>query len=612
MGRLGRFVVLAALISVGLLTAVTASGSRSKGTVSVPSIPAFTAAQDIAPSGNDWISINGNLWSWRYSTLSQINGTNGNSLKVAWSTTFAPPSPNPDANGILERPSTPAGNPLVYQCIVFVQDAWAHVDAIDGTTGNIVWSFDPKWSFQNQNVNGVGVKSVISLGDGMVFTGEGGTVYALDAKTGTQVWATQVVDPATGSLMSVPPVYYNGLLLDGVDGGDSGGPAYLVALNAKTGKPAWFFNTIPSTPKDPGWSSWPAKRAYWGGGGVWDPPTVDPATGMVYFGVANAIPFTAELSGPGRELWTESVLALHVMTGKFAWGYQEVHHDIWDYDANATPILASGTIGGKTRMFLWHVNKDNYDYTLDPLTGKPLLGVTETPVPQDPLEHTYPTQPIPDTQKPGSPDELVPHLPTQPQAWQGLDPNGNPFIFATQPFTPFDHTNYVVGPSTGLSWNEQAYSPKTGLVYLCDNQGEGATSSLPPADTHIIAGNSVLFGRLSASSPLYTGAAGHFIALNPTTQHIVWRQTTPGVNCNSQATVTAGGIALASRLDGTITAYDAATGTQDWVLQTGSTGIPRFGFYGANGKEYLAVSGTSNDSTAPNGIAYWLRGYALP
>jgi len=599
--------VLGALISMALLTSVTASASRSATGAATISIPAFNAAQDMAPSGNNWISINGNLSSWRYDSLSQINGSNGNSLNVAWSTTYSPPSPSP--SGVQERPTAVEGNPLAYDGIVFAQDAWAHIYAIDGSNGNILWDFDPQWSELPAQINPVGTKSVISIGDGMVFTGEGGTVYALNAQTGAQVWATQIVDPTTGSLMSVPPIYYDGLLIDGVDGGDSTGPAFLVALDAKTGKVAWYYNTIPGRPGAQGWNTWPAQRAYFGGGGIWDPPTVDPTTNMVYFGVGNAIPFTGVLSGPGEELDTESVLGLHVMTGKFAWVFQEVHHDIWDYDANGTPILANVTINGKTVKIVSSTNKDNFNYILNAATGKPAVPVTEVPVPQDPLQHTYPTQPIPNAEMPGSPNALVPSIPTDPAAWTGLAPNGQPFIFPTQAFTPFDYNGYTVEPSTGLSWNEGSYSPKTGLIYLCDDQSERGESSLAPADMHIVSGNSAIFGTLSASSPTYTDAAGNLIALNPSNQVVAWRYHTLGVNCTSQVISTGGGIVLSSYPDGSVRAFDDMTGNLDWSLQTGSTTMPRFGIYGIGGTEYLMVEGTSLN--ADGSTAYWDKAYAV-
>jgi outer membrane protein assembly factor BamB len=238
------------------------------------------------------------------------------------------------------------------------------------------------------------------------------------------------------------------------------------------------------------------------------------------------------------------------------------------------------------------------------------VAVDEVPVPQDPAQHTYPTQPIPAAEMPGSPNELVPHDPTQPQAWSGLTaPNGTPYVFATQPFTPYDASTYVVGPSTGVSWPENAYSPITGDIYMCANQGEGATASLPADDIHVIAGVPGSFGQIHVSSPLYTGSAGNLIAMNPANQDIMWRVNTPGVTCSSQVIATAGGIVLIGRADGTIDAFDALTGAEDWSFQTGSTSLPRIGVFGIHGQEYLTAQGTSIVNGA---TTYWLNAYTLP
>ena len=116
-------------------------------------------------------------------------------------------------------------------------------------------------------------------------------MYALNASTGQQVWATQVESPLSQAGIDAAFVVYKGMLFSGTSNGDSGGPC--LAATRSTRRPVevlWYFNTIPSNPKDPGWNTWPSHRAYFGGGGVWDPPTVDPATGDVYFGIGNPVP----------------------------------------------------------------------------------------------------------------------------------------------------------------------------------------------------------------------------------------------------------------------------------------------------------------------------------
>jgi len=575
MGRLGRFVLFATLISVALLASVTASGSRSRA--AAISIPAFTDAQLMAPSGNDWIASMGNNLSWRYSSLSQINASNGGNLKLAWSTNFDPPKPGPK---IISKGQA-GGNPIVYQGTIFHEDAWGRTVAVDGANGNIIWTFDPE--------TGGGGKGVLGMGAGMIYTAHRGSIYAIDAKTGTQVWATQVLDPNGGNSINSAPIYYKGLVIDGSTGGDSGGVCITFALDAKTGKVKWYYNNIPSSPKQVGWDTWPAKRSFFGGGAIWDPVTVDPKTGLVFAGISNALPFTGFLSGKGKEIPTESVLALRATTGEFAWVFQEIHHDIWDYDSMQTPIVADIKVGGKTVRMVNHTNKNAYNFVLRADSGKPIVGVVETPVPQLASQHTWPTQPIPKG------DDIIPHVPTRPEAWKGLAPDGNAYIFATVPYTPYDDKAFTVVAPTylgGVEWQENAFSPKTGYVYMCANVSEFAYSSPPVSELHWIGGSNGLLGIRTSSSAAAPNIS-RVVAVNPTTNKVVWRHDDAGQTCSSQVLVTGSGLVMISRPNGSIQAYNDKTGDLVWTLPTTSSTIPRFSIYGIRGKEYLIATSTT-------------------
>jgi len=185
--------------------------------------------------------------------LSQINGANGNGLKLAWHTNIAAPTKSEPLG---------AGNeaPLVYNGVMYAQDGWMRVTAMDASSGKLLWQFDPGLPLNL----GAGSGRSLGMGDGMIFTGNKGTVYALNAKTGAQVWATQLVDPVGGASIDVSPKYYKGLVVLGTAGGDSGAVCIAVALNAKTGKVVWHYSTIPSNPKAYGWKTWPAQRWYFG------------------------------------------------------------------------------------------------------------------------------------------------------------------------------------------------------------------------------------------------------------------------------------------------------------------------------------------------------------
>jgi alcohol dehydrogenase (cytochrome c) len=582
MGKLGRFLAFGTVSSVFMLTAVVASGSPSKTSVStIP--PAFTTTQSAAASGANWISENGNVRGWRYSSLTQINASNGNSLKLAWSTTFPTPT-----NGDLAL--TGNANPIAYNGILYSQDKYSRIFAVDGASGKILWSFDPTVA-QNAVVAGSDMRS-ISMGGGMIYDAVLGTVYALNAKTGQQVWATQVVDPTGGAGIDAAPVYYNGMVYDGTTGGDWGGPCIDFALNATTGKVAWYYNNIPSNPSQEGWSTWPSHRAFFGGGAVWDPPAVDPTSGLVFFGIGNPVPYVGFNEGPGEEKNTESILALHLTTGKFAWDFQEVHHDIWDYDGMQSPVSMTVPVNGVQTDIVDHINKDGYSYVLNAATGKPIVGVKETPMPQSAAQHTYPTQPIPVTETPGSPNELVPHVPPDPSAWSGVAPDGKPYIVSTSPFTPYSDSQFTVIAPTftgGVEWPPNAFSPQTNLEYICANESEYAIEAYPPQDVHEVQGNIAGYVTLKTSYSPTALNVGRLAALNPATDTIAWKVDTPGISCSSPVTTTASGLVLIARGNGTIQAYSATSGALDWTLQTAVPTIGRFTLYSAGGTEYLVV-----------------------
>jgi len=398
--RLVQFLVLGAAVSLVLLTAVNAAGGGAK---SAAAIPDFTPAQLSAPSGANWISENGNIQSWRYSTLNQITAANGGSLKQAWTTHLAnPTTPEKLVQG--------NANPIVYNGTMYVQDGWTRITALDAASGKTLWQFDPQVGL-NVAGNGTDMRS-LGMGDGMIFTGMYGTVYAINAQTGAQVWATQIVNPVGGGGIDVAPVYYKGVVQIGTTGGDWGGACEMVGIDAKTGKVKWHYSSIPSNPKAYGWNTWPANRWYYGGGAVWDMPSVDAKRDLVYYGTGQALPFNGLINGPGAEYGTDGVYALNALTGKFVWWFQEVHHDIWDYDGMQTPLVETVTINGKQVDVVDHINKNAYNYVLDAGTGKPVIQVVETPVPQDPRDHTFATQPIPVG------DELVPHVPFDVQNYQ--------------------------------------------------------------------------------------------------------------------------------------------------------------------------------------------------
>src|SRR5262249_6009543 len=156
--------------------------------------------------------------------------------------------------------------------------------------------------------------------------------YALDAKTGKEVWGTTVANNKDGSSISVAPVYANGKIILATSGGDRGASCIAFALDAKTGAPLWHFSFIPPKKGMPGYETWTDPLAYTGGAAVWGTAAVDPVNNIAYFGTGNPIPYTAVVRGPGAELFSTAEVALNTNTGKLVWAFQEPHHDQWDAD----------------------------------------------------------------------------------------------------------------------------------------------------------------------------------------------------------------------------------------------------------------------------------------
>ena len=269
-----------------------------------------------------------------------------------------------------------------------------NVFAFDAVTGERLWYYKPK--YPKGFSAGLPTSRGVVIGDGKVYMAQtDGAIVGLDQATGRVAWKTVVGDWKQGYFFTSPPTYINGMLIIGESGGDFGAACKVVALDAKTGKIKWKFDLIP-TGNQLGANTWPKERAYVGGGAVWAPLSVDPALGLVYIGVGNPVPYNGNVRGPGQELFTESVVALNMNTGKYRWHYQEVHHDIWDYDTAANPlVLFDLKIKGQDRKAIASMGKTGWIYLLDRRNGKPILGIPERKVPQSREQHTWPTQPIP-------------------------------------------------------------------------------------------------------------------------------------------------------------------------------------------------------------------------
>lgn len=567
----------ALLISmIGASTAATQPSARAQGVIATdPDFAAVPAA--------DWLTSGGNLSNERYSQLDQITTKNVKSLTGAWEAHLH--------SGIGAKYSQEA-TPLVENGIMYVPTGNDDVFALDAATGVQLWAYK---SGLNQKVSTVCCgwdNRGVALGGGRVYVAQlDGVMVALDQKTGQVVWRSQVVPWQQGYGMTAAPRYYNGVVYTGMTGAEFGVRGRLTALDAATGKILWRFYTT-AGPGQVGGDTWPANSdAYLhGGASIWNTPAIDPQLGLIYFSTGNAGPDYDGTVRPGNNLFSSSIVALH-MDGTLAWYYQTVHHDIWDFDMPSPVVLFNTVMNGQQRLGIGEVGKTGWVYLLDRTNGKPLVGIVEKPVPQDPVQHTAATQPYPVG------DATVPQC-AAPVA-------GFPHTACI--FQPFNTLATVFQPvfEGGTVQSPMAYDPQTNYVYVTGDIWPGAlalTSKFQPFKAGITYTN-------GGATTTLLGAkfGGTLSAVNVATNKIVWQIKTPYVlGIGSGALATAGGLVFVGHPDGTVRAYDAKAGTQLWQWQTGYGADAPAITYDVNGVEYMAIATGGNSlAHSANGDAVW-------
>jgi PQQ-dependent dehydrogenase (methanol/ethanol family) len=615
-----RLLFIAISTSLLLATAVGASAERSGGSAAAVPPPAFSTPVLLRAPGADWITNQGNLFGTNASSLTQITPANVSNLKAAWHTELQAQSLAVTLP-LLVGGST--ARPLAYRGILYTEDSADKVYATDAATGKTLWVYDAKINspFQQISVRGVGI------GDGKVFLADAlAQITAIDANTGQKLWVTKIAKPELGFQFTAAPLYYDGMILTGTSGGDLGASSFFVALNAKTGKVLWHWNAIPTKPAHTGYDTWvpPKQRAWVGGGAIWTTPTVDPKLGLVYFGVGNPIPYVLGRP-PGKEIPINSIVALHIKTGKTAWYYQTIHHDLWDWDQSQGLQLFDMTYNGKRRQAGITIQKSGYAFVLDRTTGKPILPVKEVSVPQLKKANTWPTQPIPQ----GGAGNLIQHT-VDPAPWAGIAmPDGNPATIATNTqYPPLDDTHFTVHVQPGLNqWQHNSYDPKTGNYFLQISSAIVLRKALPAAE--VLPGikynnaNSIS-GRISgatAGTPAATASRMRLVAFNPAQNKIVWiteyeaNATTAGyLGAFTGTALTASGVLFAGRANGYLEAYDSSNGKLLWTspqLVAGTRASPVV--FSVNGKETVAIyAAQATNVKGQTGLGSELYAFQLP
>lgn len=574
--------------------------SRSKGLLSVASLVTWllvsAAGQETRDA--DWPLHNLDLKNSRFSLLDQINASNVATLTNGWSFHVA------RSEYISQE------TPLVIDGVMYFNSG-TKLFAVDAATGKAVWTVDAQLppSLTGKNaIAGSGGRGP-TYGNGRIYASAGAVLYAVDAKTGKFVdsFGEKGVVPLITKALAFK---YPGKYPDTLDLGYrlTGSPAYfantlyvgtgrsanlipgglLIALDATTGAVKWVFTTIPQGPADEGWE---LTKDTWGygrrsGGGIWTQPSIDPELGMIYFNAANPSPDYDGTARLGMNLFTNSIMALHLATGKLAWYFQTTHHDLWDSDLANGPVLFDVTAGGKVVKGVASFGKTCYAYILNRETGQPINPIVEMPVPTTtdvPGEKPWPTQPIPFTSfgTPQQPFCTVYPVVADPETARRVRPQFHPFLM---------NERVILSPGVtgGAIWGSSSFSPRTGFLYVAGKNQVASLRVKVVGDT-INPGPDAPGYRESFHDPDHSALkVSHTVAAyDAFTGAQVWRTEFPG-STNAGNLVTGGDVLFQAGGNGNFFAFDARTGRQLFTSAAKIiSGSPST--YQVRGKQYVST-----------------------
>lgn len=458
------------------LTAILLSAMIYTGCKVYPTL----VAQKPADINRTWSKYKADNEGTAYSALEQVNLSNVAELQVAWTHRF---SDAPQGS----RGGTSESNPIIIDGVMYTMSARHRVYALNATTGEQIWSFDP---FNGGAGGGVG-RGVTYYEDGadkrIMFTG-GDQLFSVNAANGQLIQSFgnggkvsmnvgMRGEPDKISVIpTTPGTIYQDLYIIGNEVSELYGaePGHIRAYNVKTGALAWTFHTVPQ-PGEVGYDSWPKDAwKYVGGANSWGGITLDAQRGMVFLATGSPTYDYYGKDRVGNNLFGNSVVALDARTGKYRWHFQTVHHDLWDYDLPAAPNLITVIQNGKKIDAVAQTSKLGYIYTFNRDTGVPLWPIEERPVPTSdiPGEVTSPTQPFPTKPKPYA-RQIITEADIANYSKASHDTLMKRFkSFRYEgPFTPpsIKGTFMMPGSRGGSSWGGGAVDPAKGIIYVKSN-----------------------------------------------------------------------------------------------------------------------------------------------
>ena len=581
-------------------------------------------AQEAAESDpSQWVMPNANYAGWNYSALDQINGDNVQTLEMAWTMQL----------GIQD--SHEASPLVIGDTMYIVTPKPNYVYALDlMRQGVIKWEFRPEIPDLETAVRSAccGAQTRgLTYADGRIFFATlDGQVFALDAETGDVIWRAENADITIGETVSTAPLVVNDKVIVGVAGGEFGVRGHVTAYGIDTGLLRWRYHSMgpnnevgvgprfdPFYPDDrlanPALDSWFGDSWRRGGGSVWGWFTFDPELNLFYYGTSNCSPWNpdyrrewgvVELDEDGgltgfRNNYCSSILARDADSGELIWAYNVTPQDQWDLDEPSAMVLVDLEIDGRLRQALVHPGRNGFFYVFDRATGEMIL---------EPWMFVY--------------NDLI----------QGVNmETGRPqYDIGKMMFTDLeDRQNYVpdaenvaVGWCPGIAarnWQNDAYSPRTGLVYTSTSNTCGIIRMV---EGEYVPGDRYALRERGGQAPSPPGeeTVGELQANDPVTGETVWRVQWTSEN-NAPVMATGGDLVFqGGPNEGVVRAFDARTGEIAWTFRTGSDfrNSP-ITYIGPNGRQYVAIIGSTRggnqqvtaDTEPDDGARFWRAGSAL-
>ena len=483
------------------------------------------------PLADSWPTYNGDYSGRRFSKLTKINEGNIKDLSLAW--TYAI-----DAGGDRFGGSIKA-TPLVVDGVMYFtipDKVWA----IDARTGREIWNY----TWTSKGGIHLGNRGVGIYGNWIYFETPDCNLVSLDLKDGKKRWSKSICDLDQMYYASGAPVIVKNHVIAGVSGDDLDRPGYLESRDPETGDLQWRWSTVPK-PGEPGSETWPNADAMAHGGGMtWLPSTYDPELNLLYLGTGNPQPVINGKGRKGDNLFTESIVALNVDTGKLVWHFQPSPHDTHDWDAVQTPVLFDGEIDGKPHKLLAQASRNGWFFVLDRKTGKNYVS-----------------------------SEYV------KTNWaKGVDAKGQPIPNpAKEPQT--DGALVSPNQSGAANWPPPSFSPQTGLFYV------NATRAF---SIYYIYDD---YEKPEGWGGNDQGGWGESMlqAINYKTGKLAWSHRWEGSGVRSGVLSTAGNLVFAGDTSNNFIALNAATGKPLWHANLGKAMSNGAITFELDGLQYVAV-----------------------